>query len=188
MVAALLNGDNTGAARVLARLGPILEVSPYLVLFPERPCPTTPMVGLVRDGRATVRSGMLDGWYYHGRREQRHWSRLQPEFGGSRFENCCRFWAWCYERLSIWQVPIFRLEDIVRNSETRVQLCREVDVEPIEGSLPRRNRDSLGKLRFRALGVGDMPRYPDWSRRDKGAFREIAGPTMDRFYPGWELS
>ncbi|TFE31003.1 hypothetical protein E0F15_10980 [Frankia sp. B2] len=185
LVAALLNGNIAGATRIVAELGPILEVSPYLIFFPERPLPSVPMVGLVRDGRGTVRSGMRDGWYFGGHREHRHWSRLQPEFSGSRFENCCRFWVWCYERLEAWGVPTFRLEDLYAPSEERERFCAELGIQPFKGTLPRRNRDLAGKIRFRALGVEQTRDFSEWSPAEQKAFREIAGPTMDNFYPGW---
>ncbi|MGW7573859.1 hypothetical protein [Streptomyces sp. NPDC054765] len=186
LVRRLLVGDQDGSVALLRSIGPVIEVSPYLVFLKDRPLPGVPLVGLCRDGRRTVASGMNDGWYYWTvRPRETHWSRLQPDFPGGRFEKCCRFWSWTYRRLLDWQAPVVRMEDILGPGPERNRLCAALGLSPLAGPLPRKNHDRVGKAKFAVLTGRRATGAQGWTPDMCATFETHCGEMMDMLYPGW---
>jgi len=182
IVAALLARRDDRVEAALLRFDHDVEVSPYLALARRRPLPQVPLIGIVRDGRKSVRSGMTNGWYYNAEPNPDSWVHLQPRFPGDRFDRCCRFWAWTYRRLERWGAEIFRLEDLVANGAARARLLAALGLAPGPAPFPLRNQT---EPHAEVDGPSHFPPYARWKRAQQDAFARHCGRMMDRYYPGW---
>ncbi len=186
----LIAGKSEAAQRWLRALPHDVEVNPYLIFFDSHPLPEIPVLGLVRDARRTLVSGMNTGWYLPPDAGGARWMRLLPRFPGSRFEQCCSFWAWSIAKMRRIDATIFRIEDLATDGMTRIALVRAVTgSEPVEvQGLPHRNRAAQTKAEVAAsAGSSAMRRWPEWSGAELRSFARICGPFMDELYPGWNV-
>lgn len=182
IVAALLAGQEDEVERALRAMDHDVEVSPYLALARRRPLPELPLIGVIRDGRKSVRSGMTNGWYYNAEPNPGSWVHLKPRFPGDRFDRCCRFWAWTYRRLERWGAEIFRLEDLVADPAARARLLATLGLAPSDAPFPIRNQTEPDA---EVDGPAHFPHHSRWTRAQKDAFARHCGRVMDRYYPGW---
>lgn len=138
-----------------------------------------PVVGLIRDGRYTVRS-MLWRSIWAKRKPpilpkdpsvQEMWPDLSP------LGKCAWYWADCYERLADQDVPIFRLESLDGYFDA---LCEFGEAIGVRFTEPQWRRMS-GR---RVNSTHDQVRPLDWSRGEIKEFALLAGATQERFgYP-----
>jgi len=192
IVAAMLDGRDDLVDLRLGSLAHDIEVSPFLSLPRRRPLANTgvELIGLIRDGRKTVRSGMTNGWYWNPERDPGHWVNLQPRFAGDRFERCCRFWAWTYLRLARWGADIFRLEDLTGGPAGRNRLLATLGLAPSCAPFPHRNpteEPPSGSSPPEAATAWPSP-FSDaahWTGRQNRIFERQCGRIMDRYYPLW---
>ncbi|HKP76471.1 MAG TPA: hypothetical protein VJT67_13165 [Longimicrobiaceae bacterium] len=182
IVAALLARREDVVEAALRGFAHDVEVSPYLALARRRPLPEVPLIGIVRDGRKSVRSGMTNGWYYNSKPNPGSWVRLQPRFPGDRFDRCCRFWAWTYRRLERWGATIFRLEELVADPAARGRLLDLLGLAPSDIPFPVRNQTEPDA---EVDGPAHFPPYARWTAGQRDAFARHCGRLMDRWYPGW---
>ena len=192
IVAALLDGRDDLADRRLGSMPHDIEVSPFLSLPRRRPLADAgvKLVGVIRDGRKTVRSGMTNGWYWNPERDPRHWVNLKPRLAGDRFEQCCRFWAWTYLRLARWGADIFRLEDLAGGPAGRNRLLATLGLAPSNAPFPHRNpteAPSRGAAPAEAAAAwpSPFPAADHWTAGQKRTFERHCGRVMDRYYPCW---
>ena len=159
--------------------------------------PHARIVWLLRDGRDAIAS-MHHRLWYHPRESSlrppavRPWAlnRIQADqvhdlpretwARFDRFARCC--WYWSYTNRLIEQdgaridLPVLALR-LERLGESLPALWSFLGLDgPLPARLPHRNPASAG----RPLG------WRLWSPRQRETFRRLCGPTMDRFYPGWE--
>jgi hypothetical protein len=167
-----------------------VEVSAFLLFMTACPCSIAgaplPLVGLVRDGRATVRSGMSNGWYWNPLLEPLSWTTLMPTFDGDRFEQCCQYWSWACGRLESWATRIVTLEGLRSDQDERRRLLSIFDGRGDDPPFPHENATE-----FDARPCEDgswsaaFPPHTQWSRWERDAFRFYCSDFMDRFYPAW---
>ena len=171
-----------------------IEVSPFLLLLKVPPLAAAKnpprLVGLMRDGRQTVRSGMTNGWYWNPEGDPAHWVNLMPRFDGDRFEPCCQFWTWSYKRLAGWDATIIRLEDLIAGPAGRHELLAATGLAKSNGPFVHQNwtpYDSFGTLvdESEASWPLPLPAAEHWTKRQHEIFRRHCGEVMDECYPGW---
>jgi hypothetical protein len=184
LIKLLLLGDQDAVLDLVLRWNHEIEVSPYLVFLDNLPR-SFRAIAVMRDGRDTIRAGLRDGWYYES--EKDHWSDLQPRVSSDRFENACHFWNWTYRKLLVWDAPIFRLEDLRTSDKVLQQLLVESSLisNGTQLELPHRNKDRIGKIKFKVLKQIDPGPFSTWTEQQKQVFEERCGELMDQFYDGW---
>lgn len=195
MIDDMLRGRFDLVRKRTAKFSHDIEVNPYLLFLPELPFsvknPAGRILGLIRDGRKTVRSGMTNGWYWNPRVDCLRWVRLMPQFSDcDRFSACCRFWSWTYSRLENWGVEIFRLEDLLRSRSSRFVLLSRLGLQDSDSSLPFHNRTEY-RWNAASESTADVdwpspfPDFNDWSGRELRVFDRSCGNLMDKYYPNW---
>ncbi len=171
-----------------------IEVSPFLLLMsrpPQFPSGTTiPLVGLIRDARDTVRSGMTNGWYWNPMSHELQWVRLLPHFDGDRFEQCCQYWSWACRRLITWNATIFTVEKLSSEQAERTRLLTVLGLQASHDKLPRENQTSYKSMRLKAAESEAKKEWPapfpspkQWGVRRRELFLRHCGEMMDKFYP-----
>lgn len=187
MARLLIAGEEEEIATLLGRFAHDIEVNPLIALLPPRIVERSerPYVALIRDGRETVRSGYNKTWYFNEHQLAEHWTNVLPPFPGDRFERCCRYWAWVYRRLDEQGAAIFRLEDLHRDPPERKRLLRMLGLRSPELPFPHRHAGTRSRWDAVNRGVAPLPRWPRWSRRQRGAFARWCGEIMDAWYPEW---
>lgn len=176
-----------------------VEVSPFLLLMSGPPdCaaqPGVPLIGVVRDGRATVRSGMSHGWYWNPQAHMLGWPVLLPRFDGDRFEQCCQYWSWTCGRLLEWQATVVTLERLAGDPRERLRLLGRLQIVGAGEDFPRENQtcyeapdriEHMTVLANQSDWPGPFPPAREWSAAQRAAFGRYCGDYMDQFYPAWE--
>lgn len=198
IVADMMRGREDLIDDRLRAMGHDIEVSPFLSLLSQPPLASAEvpvrLVGLIRDGRWTVRSGMTNGWYWNPEADPEHWVTLQPRFEGDRFAICCQFWSWTYRRLVDWAATIYRLEGLVHRQADRDRLLAELGLAASNRPFPHENQtgyDSIPSDPSPATtdaGVAWPAPFPapnHWTKREHKVFEQYCGEMMDELYPGW---
>ena len=187
--------------QVNARLGRFthdVEVSPFLLLLSSPPAcvgqPGVPLVGVVRDGRATVRSGMTHGWYWNPRAHVLAWPLLLPSFDGDRFAKCCQYWSWACARLLEWRATVVTLEGLADSPHERLRLLSCLQIIGPDEDFPLENETRyeapdqikhMTTLASQSAWPAPFPPAREWSAAHRAAFERYCGDYMDQFYPGW---
>lgn len=147
------------------------EVTSYLRYWmPElrEAFPGVPVVGLVRDGRCTVRSMLARGVFTRGR----------PVRGapaeGSRFERTCAYWANTYGLFTRQRVPVFRLEGLNEDYDYFVKLCDMIGAHVPEAAWRR-----FAGRRIHVLVKDTGP--PQWTPEQMDTFCALAGDIQGYF-------
>jgi len=180
-------GDWKNAEKLLSEIKNDVEVSPYISLFPENPNREGVTITLIRDGRETIRSGMNSGWFLT-QSQKTSWEELSPKFKGDRFEKCCQFWVWVYEKLQKWDTPFIRLEDIInQRSDAQSEFLKKLELTPKTNLFPRSNLATQRKKRVQGLGYPELNDWNNWSIEQKRYFREKCGNLMKKYYPEVDL-
>jgi hypothetical protein len=126
-------------------------------------------IHIIRDGRRVVQSGLNRGWY----QDDTIWNRMKPNFDGTVFKKCCKFWVFMNEKAQKVACHSFRLEDLSVSTETINSLLKKINVQSVQSKLPVAN-------------VGSKPStIMKWSGQQKEVFEKICGPLMDHYYPDW---
>jgi len=193
MVDEILQGREDLVDRRLSAFDHDVEVSPFLSMLRSRPLSfagkQVRLVGLIRDGRQAVRSGMTNGWYWNPEGDPTHWVNLQPRFERDRFAACCQFWTWTYQRLAEWQATMFRLEDLTYSQSLRNKLLVELDLACSNELFPRKNRTDYDQPQASEREALPWPDpFPDsrlWTVAQHEVFDRHCGELMDKYYPGW---
>jgi hypothetical protein len=155
------------------RWGEVNSYLRYAVHDLREAFPGVPVVGLVRDGRFTVRSLMRLGIY-----AKRQPPIPPPTWAETPFQRCCWYWADAYRILVAWGVPIFRLEDLNADYAEVEVLCAKLGIEPPTWQ-------HWAKLRHKpANATKPHGARLEWSTGECEAFRRAAGDMQRRFgYP-----
>lgn len=135
--------------------------------------PGVPFIGLVRDGRFTVRSMMRLGLF------DRYSPPIHPPtWAETSFLKCCWYWADAYRLLVAWDVPIYRLEDLNDNYSEVEVLSEVLGIEPPPW-------EQWAQMRHKpANATNPKCERLDWSPKELEAFRRVAGDMQRRFgYP-----
>ena len=169
LVPALTDGRAELVRAIQMGLDHNVESAPYYSLFPDA-ARAERIVHVIRDGRRVVQSGLNRGWYQN----DSIWNRLKPDVPGDVFTKCCHLWRISTENALRLAGRTFRLEDLAADAAARVDFCLHLGVAPDGRGLPHANRGA------RSSGVAH------WDAGQREAFAAIAGPLMDRFYPGWD--
>lgn len=191
VVAALTAGSTDQLRCLFDGFSHDIEVSPLIVLFPasfleER---AVQYVGIVRDGRATVRSGYNKTWYLNEFALADHWTNVLAAPPGGRFEQCCHYWAWVYRRLQEQHATVLRLEDLRTNEASRRCLFAALGgISPSTRPFPHRHVGARSIWDAGRRGVSPLPAYSEWSTDCREIFTQCCGDVMDHWYPGWSLS
>lgn len=196
----LRSGHNDRVDDRLAGFVHDVEVSPFLLLMGRPPGCRWPkqsrLVGVIRDGRATVRSGMTHGWYWNPRAHAHAWAELLPRFEGDRFEQCCKYWSWASHRLMIWNATIVSVEKLTSDETERVRLISALDLVATGADFPCENATTYvqptgGQRQVAPPSDGDLawpdpfPAPDEWGKKHREVFERHCGTLMDRFYPAW---
>jgi hypothetical protein len=150
------------------------EVNSYLrYAVPElrEAFPGAAVVGLVRDGRATVRSLLALGCY-----QRPGYPEIPPLPGLEQtgaLAQCCGYWAHAYRVLWEQDVALFRLEDLNAGYGVFSGLCERVGASVDE--------ETWARHAGRPANAG---RRDEWAGAwDEGVFQAIAGDVQRGLYP-----
>lgn len=170
LLTAVINKNHQAFKEIVTSYSHNLEVGTgYFALVPEAIKAKTKVL-LIRDGRDVVSSGLSRGWFTR----DSLWDRVKPDFAGDIFEKCCHLWTKCNERLEQYTDITIRLEDLIQDSNARVNLLKRLDIAHVERSFPQLNSSKNSETR-----------HQPWTSNQNETFARVCGHLMDRHYPNW---
>ncbi|MBT3806039.1 MAG: hypothetical protein HOG03_15765 [Desulfobacula sp.] len=146
-----------------------IEAAPHFSYIAGK-LPVNKIVHIIRDGRRVVQSGINRGWY----QKDDMWERIKPNFQGSLFEKCCRFWTHRVQQAELCSTRTIRLEDLACSRDELAGLLAYLEIMPTNRILPKSNPGKISSD------------FQKWDAEHRDMFFEICGEMMDIYYKDWQ--
>jgi hypothetical protein len=169
MLLKIINNSTDDIIRYYKGFHHDIESAPYLTSYAGH-LPAEKIIHIIRDGRSVVQSGYNRGWYDR----ISLWDDMKPDFVGTRFEKCCKFWLYQVNNAEKHAHITVRLEDLVTVKSELDALVKFTGIQKTSRPFPVSNK-------------GNRPStFDSWDTQQKDIFNSICGEAMDEFYPEWK--